>query len=219
MHSWTWTGPQYLKELLTPQPPARTLHSNNENTLPAPKTKHQGCRAWVAPRPWKALPDHLRASQNIGAWKHIYIRNLLKSLAVFLSLSFNPVSSFKSCIVALWHFFLILSCDMNEMYNNKSILYQFKISVNLSNWQSTSTFLSVHLSLGSFCHGSSLWSHHVAMKTHIICLTSGAVLCLKKSCAATKLAYLLWPDRLLFEPSEPWSMNFVCHLFTILREW
>lgn len=38
-------------------------------------------------------------------------------------------------------------------------------------------------------------------ENNIICLTSGAVLCLKMSCPSTKLAYLLWRGWRDFDPS------------------
>ena len=66
-------APQYLKDLLTPQPSSRTLRSANTNTLQAPRTKLRtmGDRAFsaAAPRLWNALPDHLRAPQTIDVFK------------------------------------------------------------------------------------------------------------------------------------------------------
>ena len=66
-------APPYLKELLTPQTPARTLRSTSTNLLHQPRTKlhPQGDLAFysAAPRLWNALPDHLRAPQTGAVFK------------------------------------------------------------------------------------------------------------------------------------------------------
>ncbi|TKS65387.1 hypothetical protein D9C73_028345 [Collichthys lucidus] len=62
-------APTYLKDLLIPQTPTRSLRSKNLNKLFCPRTKlsTMGDRAFcaAAPRLWNSLPDHLRSPQTI----------------------------------------------------------------------------------------------------------------------------------------------------------
>ena len=68
-------APPYLKELISPPAPTRSLRSgtSHTNTLKVPKTKlcTMGDRAFcaAAPRLWNALPNHLRAPQSVDAFK------------------------------------------------------------------------------------------------------------------------------------------------------
>ena len=66
-------APIYLKELITPQPTSRHLHSGQANLLQIPRTKLRtmGDRAFchAAPCLWIALPDHLRAPLTLDTFK------------------------------------------------------------------------------------------------------------------------------------------------------
>ncbi|XP_072571304.1 uncharacterized protein [Paramormyrops kingsleyae] len=67
------TAPTYLKDLLTPQTSVRSLRSSSTFLLKTQRTKLRtmGDRAFcsAAPRLWNALPDHLRAPQNVATFK------------------------------------------------------------------------------------------------------------------------------------------------------
>ena len=66
-------GPEYLKELLVPYKPARSLRSSNANLLTVPRTsmKTYGDRSFsvVAPVLWNTLPDCIKSSQTLYSFK------------------------------------------------------------------------------------------------------------------------------------------------------
>ena len=66
-------GPAYLKELLVPYTPARSLRSASANLLEVPKssTVTFGDRAFsiAAPRLWNQLPDHIKDCDSVNSFR------------------------------------------------------------------------------------------------------------------------------------------------------
>ena len=66
-------GPAYLKELLIPCVPSRSLRSTNSNCLVVPRTrlKTYGDRAFrvIGPKLWNQLPNHIKNSSSVSAFK------------------------------------------------------------------------------------------------------------------------------------------------------
>ena len=66
-------GPAYLKELLIPYKPARTLRSSASNLLTEPKsaTVSYGDRAFsvAGPKLWNQLPDNVRNCDSVNSFK------------------------------------------------------------------------------------------------------------------------------------------------------
>ena len=66
-------GPTYLKELLVPYAPPRSLRSSSSNLLTVPKTtmKRYGDRAFSVAGPvlWNSLPDSVKACQSVASFK------------------------------------------------------------------------------------------------------------------------------------------------------
>ena len=79
-------GPQYLKDLLQPYEPTRTLRSANQNFLSVPvmRLKTYGNRSFqsVAPTLWNALPDDLRKLKDKNLFKGLLKKHMF-------SLAFN----------------------------------------------------------------------------------------------------------------------------------
>ena len=79
-------GPQYLKDLLQPYEPTRTLPSANQNFLSVPvmRLKTYGNRSFqsVAPTLWNALPDDLRKLKDKNLFKGLLKKHMF-------SLAFN----------------------------------------------------------------------------------------------------------------------------------
>ena len=66
-------APNYIKEMLQPYTPSRTLRSSNQNLLQEQKSKLKtyGERAFsvAAPKHWNELPHNIRNSVNISEFK------------------------------------------------------------------------------------------------------------------------------------------------------
>ena len=66
-------GPTYLKELLIPYAPPRSLRSSSSNLLTVPKTamKRYGDRAFSVAGPvlWNSLPESVRSCQSVPSFK------------------------------------------------------------------------------------------------------------------------------------------------------
>ena len=75
-------GPKYLKELLIPYSPSRTLRSTSSNDLTVPRTrlKTYGDRAFsvAGPRLWNNLPSSVRNSTSVPAFKKALKTHLFK---------------------------------------------------------------------------------------------------------------------------------------------
>ena len=66
--------PSYMKDMLTPYIPSRSLRSSQMNQLrkPIPKLKHYGERAFtfVGPDLWNSLPEDLKSAQSLQIFKN-----------------------------------------------------------------------------------------------------------------------------------------------------
>ena len=66
-------GPEYLKDMLTPYQPGRSLRSSNDSLLCIPKTRlaSYGDRSFsfIAPKYWNNLPHELRCSNSVSVFK------------------------------------------------------------------------------------------------------------------------------------------------------
>ena len=75
-------SPTYLKELLCPYTPARSLQSSSKNLLQPVRTKlaRYGDRAFstVAPRLWNDLPIHIREADSLDGFKSLLKTFLFK---------------------------------------------------------------------------------------------------------------------------------------------
>ena len=65
--------PSYIKELISPYNPSRTLRSSDANllTVPVKKLKTFGERSFsfAGPTVWNSLPSHIRSLQTIGRFR------------------------------------------------------------------------------------------------------------------------------------------------------
>jgi hypothetical protein len=67
------SGPQYMADLLQVHVPGRALRSAHQRllTVPLSRTKQYGSKAFsvAAPTIWNSLPDDIRKSRSIDAFK------------------------------------------------------------------------------------------------------------------------------------------------------
>ena len=77
-------GPEYLKELLVPYVPARTLRSSNASILVEPRStmKTYGDRAFgsVAPRLWNKLPATVKERPSVDSFKKALKTHMFKTV-------------------------------------------------------------------------------------------------------------------------------------------
>lgn len=80
-------APSYLKDLLHPYTPSRTLRTANSNLLTVPRTRHRtwGDRAFsvAAPSLWNSLPQHIRDTVDPSIFKSKLKTHLFRT-------AFNP---------------------------------------------------------------------------------------------------------------------------------
>ena len=79
-------GPEYLKELLVPYAPSRSLRSTSSNNLVEPRTrlKTYGDRAFsvVGPKLWNKLPSSIKAASSVNSFKKALKTHMLKRFVI-----------------------------------------------------------------------------------------------------------------------------------------
>ena len=145
-----WLAPAYIRELLTPYTPARTLRSMDNNLLEPPKCRLEyfGKRSFAAAAPvlWNDLPLHIKQSPSVDIFKSriktrlfqlAYFIWLCKCMYVYFMLSImnrlGLTRSYVTCTfasalvskgqISIWHICLIL----------KLALYKYHIIIIIIN--------------------------------------------------------------------------------------
>ena len=169
-------APAYIRELLTPYIPARTLRSMDNNLLEPPKCRLEyfGKRSFAAAAPvlWNDLPLHIKQSPSVDIFKSriktrlfqlAYFIWLCKCMYVYFMLSImnrlGLTRSYVTCTfasalvskgqISIWHICLIL----------KLALYKYHIIIIIiiiiCNWRNVCSCNN-----GVFVYSSLIYSHY-----------------------------------------------------------
>ena len=147
-------APAYIRELLTPYIPARTLRSMDNNLLEPPKCRLEyfGKRSFAAAAPvlWNDLPLHIKQSPSVDIFKSriktrlfqlVYFIWLCKCMYVYFMLSImnrlGLTRSYVTCTfasalvskgqISIWHICLILKLALYK-YHTLFIIIWFNPS-------------------------------------------------------------------------------------------